>query len=79
MGHDAQLDLAVVGGEQDDVVAAGDEGVADAPAQLGPDRDVLQVGVGRAQPAGRRDGLVERRVQPAGVRVEQQRQRLDVG
>ena len=40
---------------------------ADAAALLGADRDVLEVGLGRGEPAGRRDQLVERRVDPAVV------------
>ena len=79
VGQDAQLDLAVVGGEQHAVGVAGHERVPDLAAQLGPDGDVLEVRVDRRQPAGRRDGLLEGGVQPLGGRVEQQRQRLDVG
>ncbi len=41
-----QLNLAIVGG-QDDVARRGNEGVADLPPDLGADRDVLQIGIGR--------------------------------
>ena len=41
------------------------EGLADAAARLGADRDVLQVRVGRAEPAGGRDGLGVRGVDAA--------------
>ena len=64
VGEDAQLDLAVVGREQP-VTLLGDERRADLAAQLGPDRDRLQVRVRRREPPGRRDGLVEGRVEPA--------------
>ncbi len=65
--HDAHLYLGVVGREQGLVPRADDERPADLAALGGAHRDVLQVGVGRGQPAGRRDHLVERRVDPAGV------------
>ena len=65
VGEDPQLDLRVVGGEQASVRGARDEGPPDPPPELGPDRDVLEVRIARRQPSGRRDGLVERRVQPA--------------
>ena len=48
----AQLDLRIVG--RDQLVALfGDEGGADFAAFLGADRDVLQVGIGRGEPARR--------------------------
>ena len=43
------------------------------------DRDVLQVGVGRRQPAGRRHRLVIRGVHAAGARVDLLRQLVGVG
>ena len=51
VGEDPQLDLGVVGGEQGQVRRAGDERAPDAPAELGPDRDVLEVRVDRATAA----------------------------
>ena len=51
VGEDAQLDLAVVGGEEE-APRLGHERLADAPALRGADRDVLQVRVGRRR-AGR--------------------------
>ena len=50
-----------------------DERVADPPACVGADRDVLQVRLGGGQPAGGGDGLVERRMDAAvgGHRVQQ--------
>ena len=68
VGEDPQLDLRVVGGEQDQVRLAGHERAADLAPELGADRDVLEVRIGRRQPAGRGDGLVERRVQPTVAR-----------
>ena len=79
VGQDAQLDLAVVGRQQHEVIAAGHEGAADAPPQLRADGDVLQVGVGRGEPPGGGDGLLERGVQAPGGRVDEDRQGLDVG
>ncbi len=72
-----QLDLRVVGGE-DDVPRRRDEGGADGPAELRADGDVLQVRVVRRQPAGGGDGLVEARVDAAGLGVHVARQRVDV-
>ena len=65
VGHDPHLDLAVVGRQQRGVALADDERLADPAALLGADRDVLQVGVGAGEPAGRRDQLVERGVDAA--------------
>ena len=55
VGEHAQLDLAVVGRDQL-VAGIGDEGGADPPAFLGADRDVLQVGLGRREAAGKHRG-----------------------
>ena len=44
--HDPELDLRVIGGDQY-VPGRRDERLADAPAFGRPDRDVLQVRVGR--------------------------------
>src|SRR5207244_9077474 len=42
------------------------------------DRDVLQIGVPAREPPGRRDGLIERRVQPPRVGIHERRQALGV-
>ena len=78
VGHDAQLDLRVVGGHQR-APRRGDEGAPHAPALLGADRDVLQVGVGGGQPPGGGAGLVEGGVQAPGVGVQHLRQLAQVG
>ena len=75
--EDAQLDLRVVGGEQA-VPGLRDERGADLAAELGADRDRLQVGARRREAAGRGDGLVDRRVE-APVVADQRRQRAEVG
>ncbi|MCY1350547.1 hypothetical protein D9M69_367830 [compost metagenome] len=78
MGHDAQLDLRVVGRQQ--LVAPGrDEGLADAPALGGADRDVLQVRVGGRQAPGGRHRLVIGGVDAPGTRVDLLRQAVGVG
>ncbi|CKR68245.1 Uncharacterised protein [Mycobacterium tuberculosis] len=71
--HDPHLDLAVVGRHQLGVAVPDHERVPDPPARVGADRDVLQVGFGRGEPAGRGDRLVERGVDAAvgGHRLEQ--------
>src|SRR3954453_3179375 len=58
MGDHPQLDLVVVG-DQELPAGGGDEGATEATAFLAADRDVVEVGVLRAQPAGTRHGLVE--------------------
>ena len=78
MGEQAQLDLGVVGAQQH-MALLGDEGLADAPALLGPDRDVLQVGVGRRQPPGRGRRHGEGGVDPARVRVDLLDQGVGIG
>ena len=72
-----QLDLRVVGGEQN-VAGLGDEGGANLAAQLGADGNVLQIGIDRRQPPGRRARHVERGVQAQGAGVQQRRQRVNV-
>ena len=62
--EDPQLDLRVVGRQQLRALL-GDERRADLAAELGADRDRLEVRARRREPAGRGDGLVDRRVQPA--------------
>jgi len=58
VGHEAQLDLRVVCGEEQ-VAGGGDEGGANLAAERGADGDVLQVGVGGREAAGGRADLVE--------------------
>ena len=78
VGEDAQLDLGVVGAEQQPALL-GQEGLADAAGELRAHRDVLQVGVAAAQPARGGDRLVEVGVDPAGFRLHQGGQSLDIG
>ena len=78
VGEHPQLDLAVVGREQAGALL-GDEAGAHGAADLGPDRDVLQVRVGAREPPGRRRRLVEGRVDAARGGVDQVRQRVEVG
>ena len=78
VGQDAQLHLGVVCGEQDGPFGR-HEGLADANALLGADRDVLHVRIRRGEAAGGGAGLVEGGVDAAGRRVDQRRQRVDVG
>ncbi len=77
MGHEAQLDLRVVGGHEQ-VAGRGDEGGADLAAERGADGDVLQVGVGGREAAGGGADLVEGGVH-AAFGVDQVRQRVEVG
>ena len=62
----AELDLRVVGRDQH-VAGVGDERAADLAAELGADRDVLQVRIAAAQAAGGGDRLVEAGVHAAGL------------
>ena len=75
--EDAELDLRVVGGE-DPRARRRHERRADAARELRADGDVLEVRVGRGEAAGRRAGLVERRVD-AAVRADELGERVDVG
>ncbi len=78
VGQHAQLDLAVVGGDQLHA-RLGDEGRADLAAFPGADRDVLQVGFGRGQaPRGGRGKRVAG-MDAAGFGVDVLRQRVRVG
>ena len=79
MGQNPQLDLRVVGRQERPARAARDERLADLAPVLGPDRDVLEVGVARAEPAGRRHALVERGVDPAVRGMHEPGQRVEIG
>ena len=57
VGHQAQLNLRVVGAEED-VAVGGDEGAANFLAVVGAHGNVLQVGIGRGQASRGGDGLV---------------------
>ena len=59
-------------------MGTGDERRADFAAFLGADRDVLQVRVAGAKPAGGGDDLVERAVDAARFGVDHRRQGIDV-
>ena len=78
MGQEAQLDLRVVGGEQQ-AAGRGDEGGANLAAELGADGNILQIRIGGAEAAGGGAGLVKRGVQAAGDGVDQVGQRVGVG
>ena len=73
-----KLDLAIVGAHQH-MAGLGDEGVADLPADLGADRDVLQIGLGRGQPPGLRARQAVAGVDPPGLAVDLRLQRVGVG
>ncbi len=74
--HDPHLDLAVVGGHQLGIAVADHESVADLPAGVGANRDVLQVRLRRREPARGGDGLVERGVD-AGIGGDRRQQPVD--
>ena len=76
--HDAQLDLRVVGRDQQ-VILRGHESLPDPPSLGRANRDVLEIRVGRRKPAGRGDGLVIGRVDAAGARVHLRGQLLGIG
>ena len=71
VGHvrgEPKLDLASSRRTSRLVAGLGDEGVADLAADLGADRDVLQIGVVRRQPPGLRAGQRVAGVDAAGRR-----------
>ena len=57
----------------------GDERLPHAASQLGANRDVLQIRIDRRKPARGGDGLIVVGVDPAGARVDLQRQTGDIG
>jgi hypothetical protein len=73
----AQLDLAVVGREQE-MPRLGDEGAADPPPLLGADGDVLEVRVGRGEAARARRGHREGGVHAARFGIDLIHQRIGV-
>src|SRR5271165_973670 len=77
VGEQAELDLRVVGGEEQ-VAGFGDEGGANLAAQLGADGNVLQVGIDGGEASGGRAGHVEGGVQTTRARVQQRGQRVYV-
>ena len=68
VGEQPQLDLRIVGRHQL-VAGRGDEGAADLAAVLGAHRNVLQVRLGRRQPAGRGRGQRVGGVDAVGLRI----------
>jgi hypothetical protein len=78
MGHDAQLDLRIIGGH-DRAARRRDEGFPDAAALGGADRDVLQVGIVAREPPGHGYRLSVGGVHPPGRRVDHSRQLVGVG
>ena len=77
VGEEAQLDLRVVGRDEE-APRRGDEGLPDRAPRLGPHGDVLEVRVVRGEAARRRDRLVEARVDPPVPR-DVPREGVDVG
>ena len=78
MGHDAELDLAVVGADELEALRC-DEGGADLAALLRAHRNVLQVGLGRGEAAGggRRQRIGG--VDALRLRIDEVRQRVGIG
>ena len=70
VGEDSKLDLAVVRGEEARALLRDERG-ADPPAERRPHRDRLQVRARGRQPAGGRDRLVDRGVEPSVALVDQ--------
>ena len=78
VGHDAQLNLAVIGAGNNATHWC-HKGLTHAPALYGADRDVLQVGVVATEPPGHRHGLRVVRVHSASARVGQCGKLVGVG
>ena len=66
VSQDAELDLGIIGSEQDVSGAGGDKSDTDLSTQLVAGGDVLQVGPGTAESAGGGHCLVERGVEAPG-------------
>ena len=67
MRQDAQLDLRIIGGE-DQIALSADEGGANFAAEFGADGNILQIWIRRAEAAGGSAGLVETRMEAARAR-----------
>ena len=78
LGKKPQLDLRIVGGHKLHA-RRGDEGAADLAAVLGTHRNVLQIGIGRRQPAGRCRSERVVGVHPMGGQIDEAGQRVRVG
>ena len=79
LGRDPQFNLRIIGGENQVVVALGDESPADLAPLFAADRDILQVRpIGFHPPRGRHQ-LVVVRVDPPGLFVDRARQHIDIG
>src|SRR5579872_5345823 len=77
MREDAQLDLGIIGGKQN-VARLGDEGGANFAAELGANRNVLQIGIRGAETSGGSAGLIDLRVQAASVRGDELVERVRI-
>ena len=78
MGHDPELNLGVVGRNDDPVWRPGHKGLADFFAAFRADGDVLEVGVGTGQASCCRKCLIERGVHAAIGLTYIRRERLYV-
>jgi hypothetical protein len=78
MRQHTQLDLRIVGGDQQ-VTRRSDETAPHLAPLFGARGNILQVGRVAAQPTGRGAKLVVIGMNPAGLRVNQRRQFIDVG
>ncbi|MCG3777347.1 MAG: hypothetical protein JW388_0032 [Nitrospira sp.] len=76
--EDAGLDLTIVGTEQG-MARRRDEGFSDSESVLALHRNILQVRLGGGEPSSRCDGLIERGMEPFGLRVHHLRQGIDIG
>jgi len=77
MRQNAQLDLRIIGGEQRPA-GLGGERRANLAAQFAAHRNVLQIGVRGAEPAGGCASLIEAGVYAAGGPIDELRQRVGV-
>ena len=78
-GDDTELNLRVVGRQQQVVVVSGHEGTAYLAAALGTDGDILQIGIAGREAPRSGDGLVVDRVQTSRGRINKLRESVEVG
>ena len=78
MGQDPQFHLGIVRRNENMFGVRGYKGPADAPAKFGADRNILKIGVGGAEPACGRDGLIERRMDAFVVGMNQVGQDIQI-
>jgi hypothetical protein len=78
MREEPKLHLGVVEGREEPLLPLCVEGATNRAPLLGPDRDVLETWVARAQTSRRGNRLVKRGMDPPGLWIHKSREGIDV-